>query len=115
MFHSSTEDRRQHTRFLVPGYAKLRVLPADYSGEVAAIVNVSGGGILLVTKASPPEKAKVEVEFSVQGYSGKVWTQGVVVRSSADLVGISFEGEAEGLPQLMAWLEAEMIGSFLKV
>ncbi|MBI3895842.1 MAG: PilZ domain-containing protein [Acidobacteria bacterium] len=116
MFHSVSDDRRRHKRFLVKGQAVLRT-PAGVSGdkvdEVDEVINVSAGGLLVLSKIPPRVGTDVETRFAIQGYNTEIHARGRIIRTEIGLAGISFLEEPEGLQALMAWLEAGLIADFL--
>jgi hypothetical protein len=113
MFHSSGEERRQLKRFFIKGLLRLQPAGGVFSQELCEVINVSGGGVLILTKTAPVAGSNVEVRFTIQGYNGEIQAKARVVRSDPNLAAIEFTDEPEGLEDLVNWLEAGVIGSFL--
>jgi len=113
MFHSDPEERRQHKRFFVQGLLRLQPAGGEFSQELFEVVNVSSGGVLILTKTSPLAGSNIEIRFTIQGYNGEIQAKGLVIRSDPNFAAIEFTDKPEGIVGLVNWLEAGLIGSFL--
>jgi hypothetical protein len=113
MFHSSSEERRRHKRFFVEGLLRFQPSGGVFSQDLSEVLNVSSGGVLIFTKAAPVVGSNVQVRFTIQGYNGEIQAKGRVLRVDPNLAAIEITGKPEGIEDLVNWLEAGLIGSFL--
>lgn len=113
MFYSSDGERRQHKRYFVYGLARFLAPAESRSDGDAEVANVSAGGICLLSKNSLAVGTEIQFVFTVQGYSSAIHAKGRVERSDVSSLGISFLQEPEGIKELVGWLEAQLISSFL--
>ena len=115
MFHSTSHERRHHKRFLVEGRAKFRIPPEDFTEESAEVVNVGGGGILVLSSAPPPIGSAVEVMFTIDGYRGELSAKGRVARHAPGVLAIEFSESRGDMEDLVGWLEAGLVATLLPV
>ena len=113
MFHSTSDERRKHKRFFVKGSLRLKPAGGVFGKDLCEVINVSRGGILILSKSPPVAGIAVEIEFTVEGYHTEIHAKGRVVRDDANLAAIAFKDTPEGIDDMINWLEAGVIGSLL--
>src|SRR5688572_25352895 len=107
-----TNDRRQHKRHIVHGEAAVQ-LP-DGSSSKLEVLNLSRGGLLLLTSSPPPIGSDVTLNFSVQGYHSTMESSARVVRHDKGAMGVAFKSAPKGIEELLNWLETEWMLDILK-
>ena len=102
-------ERRKHRRYLVEG----RVVAKSGSGRFAGgLVDVSEGGVLLVTGDGPvPVGTQIEVDLAIDGFRAAINAKGRVARTAAHVVGIAFSDPPLELEEAVLWLEAGFLSS----
>lgn len=118
MFHSVSEERRLHRRYMVRGQAVLRTLPGSSSekvDEVDEIVNVGGGGLVVLSETPPRAGTELEIHFTIRGYQSEIRAKGRVIRTEIGLAAISFLEPPAGIQELVNWLEAALIAGLLSL
>lgn len=115
MFHSSSEEKRHHKRFLVGGVARLRIPPGDFSEEESEIINFGRGGLLLLSEAPPPLRTEFEIRFRIQGFNRELLAKGQVVRHEPGVMAVEFQflEVPQDVEDLVGWLEAGLMATFL--
>ena len=113
MFQSGSGERRQHKRFAVKGLLRMQTSAGVSAQGSCEVLNVSGGGVLFLTKSPPIAGTNIEVRFTIEGYNGEIQAKGRVVREDSNLAAIVFTGKPAGIDELIHWLEAEIGSSFL--
>lgn len=76
MFHSSSEERRQHKRFFVKGLLRLQPPGGVFAQDLSEVLNVSTGGVLILTTTAPVAGSTVEIRFTIHGYNGEIQARG---------------------------------------
>ena len=89
---SATRDRRRHARISAKGAVVIHVGEIAHHGRIA---DVSGGGVLVVTPVTPPERwlgRNVDVEIRLDDAQAE-WLRGTarIVRICADGLALAFE------------------------
>ena len=100
MFHSSSNERRQHKRFMVEGTAKLRNGSED-STEPLEVLNIGRGGLLLVCSDPAPVNAELNVLFTIRGFNRELSAKAKVVRHAPSVVALEFSQPPEEMEDLV--------------
>lgn len=112
MFHS--DEKRHYKRFLVSGLARVRVHPGNFSDEESEIVNFGRGGTLILSDAPLPPDTELEIRFKIQGFNRELNAKGRVVRHAPGAMAVEFFVGPQDFEDLMGWLEAGLVATFLK-
>ena len=91
----------------------MRVAGEKSEGELYEVLNAGAGGFLILSKVPFSLGTELEIRFTIQGYNAEVQGKGRVARVETGVMGIEFVGEPAGMNDLLAWLEAGLISSYL--
>lgn len=110
MLHTVTTERRQHKRYLVDGKAIIRASSGEFPGT---LVDVGGGGLLLLSRAAVRIGEPLQARFSIQGYPLEITAKGRVARTEPNVVSIAFAETPPDLEEALLWLEAGFLAALL--
>jgi len=104
MHSEYTVERRKHRRYIVRGRVRFPIDALEAWGE---LLNFGHGGMLIRSQFAPPSGTRLPFRILAFCYPNTFAVPGAIVGEKGRLTAIQFLERAEGIEELLQWLERE--------